>query len=558
LEFPAGILLFFSESPMHLALSHVTSSLHRCALVALVVALVPCVTNGAEATQAAADAPRPNIVLVLADDLGFSDLGCYGGMIDTPNLDRLAAGGLRFTQFYNTARCWPTRGAILTGYYAQQIRRDAGPGVDGGGGAARPSWGRLVPTYLRALGYRNYHSGKWHIDGQPLANGFDHSYVLNDHNRFFNPQNHEEDGKPLPPVPPGTDFYVTTHIADHAIKCLKQHAVDHTEKPFFQFVAFTSPHFPLHAPQKEIDKYRGRFAAGWDELRARRLASLREKGIVSCELSDRMPNVPAWKELTDQQRADNEMRMMIHAAMIDRMDQEVGRIVEQLKAMDAFENTVILFASDNGASHESLVRGDGHDPTASPGSARTFWCLEPGGSNVSNAPLRRSKMFVHEGGIATPLIVHWPKGIAARGELRHNPGHVIDLPPTFLDLAGLKWPDVWDEKKVPPIPGRSLVPAFAADDTVRHDYLWWLHQGNRAVRVGDWKLVAEKGQPWELFNLANDRSETRDLAAAEPARVAELSALWERAAKEFGELANSEPTTPGPAGKGKGRKKEPQ
>jgi arylsulfatase len=246
--------------------------------------------------------------------------------------------------------------------------------------------------------------------------------------------------------------------------------------------------------------------------------------------------------------------MAIHAAMVDRMDREIGRVLDQLRKMGVFENTAIFFLSDNGASAESLVRGDGHDPAAPPGSAKTFMCLEPAGANVANAPLRLSKIFVHEGGISTPLIVHWPKGISARGELRHNPGHVIDLPPTVLALAGGKWPARWKDTAVPPPQGRNLAPAFAKDGTVPHDYLWWLHQGNRAVRVGDWKLVAVNGGPWELYDLAKDRGESHDLAAEQPVRVRELAARWQELTDQFAKDAPAVPPPPA-AKKKKGKAK---
>ncbi|MCI0360251.1 MAG: sulfatase-like hydrolase/transferase, partial [Planctomycetaceae bacterium] len=294
--------------------------------------------HGGAAYQSTA-ADRPNFLIILADDMGFSDLGCYGGQIDTPNLDALAAGGLRFTQFYNTARCWPTRGAIMTGYYAQQIRRDALPTVSGGSQGTRPAWAPLVTEYLRPLGYRTYHSGKWHIDGQPLKNGFDRSYLLNDHNRYFSPQNHTEDDQPLPPVDPARPQYVTTLIADHAIRCLADHAASHADKPFFHYLCFTSPHFPLHALPEDIDRYRGRFKAGYDVLRRQRWQRLKELGIVDGELSPRTAGLKPWDELTDEERGHFETRMAIHAAMVDRMDREIGRVLAQLKAMKAWENT---------------------------------------------------------------------------------------------------------------------------------------------------------------------------------------------------------------------------
>jgi arylsulfatase A-like enzyme len=513
-------------------------------------------------TVSASAAERPNFLVILADDLGYSDIGCYGSEIATPNLDRLAADGLRFTQFYNTARCWPSRAALLTGYYAQQVRRDTVPGVVSGGKGVRPAWARLLPEMLKAQGYRSYHTGKWHVDGQPLGNGFDRSYLLQDAGRYFNPKVHFEDDVKLPAVLPNSGFYLTTAMADHAIKCLKDHAEHHADRPFFHYLAFTAPHFPLHALPEDIAKYRDRYVSGWNAVRAERWAKMQQLGLVAGGLSDPEPDVGPpydfrdainklgpgeinrplpWSELTDEQRRFQADKMAVHAAMIDRMDREIGRVLDQIRTMNAFENTVIMFLSDNGASAEIMVRDDGHDPTASPGSAATHLCLGPGWSTVSNTPFRRHKTWVHEGGIATPLIVHWSKGLSARGELRHNPAHLIDLAPTILELAGASRFQQWEGRPVPAPPGKCLTPAFARDGTVAHDDLWWQHEGNRAVRMGDWKLVAAgKDAAWELYNLSADRAESRNLAAMMPEKVSELRARWEQRFMEFGDLARQD------------------
>ncbi|MCX7886966.1 MAG: arylsulfatase [Verrucomicrobiae bacterium] len=498
---------------------------------------------------------KPNFLIIFADDLGYSDLGCYGGEISTPNLDRLAANGLRFTQFYNTTRCWPSRAALMTGYYAQQIRRDAFPGGPGGARGVRPQWARLLPDLLRPVGYRSYHSGKWHIDGKQLENGFDRAYCLDDWNRNFNPQNHTEDDKPLPPVALGSGYYSSTAITDYAIKYLREHAAQHAGRPFFLYLNYIVPHFPLQAPSDYIAKYRAKYGVGWDVIRKQRYARLRKMGIVNCPLSPLEPNVGPpyhhpdafeklgpgevrfpipWRELTAQQREFQSTKMAIHAAMVDHMDHEIGRVIEQLRAMNALDNTLILFLTDNGASAEIMVRGDGHDPNAPPGSAATFLCLGPGWSSAANTPFRRHKVWVHEGGIATPLIAHWPKGIHTRGKLRHTPMHVIDIAATVLELAGARL-----HPEAPPCPAKSLVPLFQKDGTVQHDYLWWLHEGNRAIRVGNWKLVsaAKDGGEWELYDMKTDRSETRNLAARYPEKVKELAALWQQKADEFRALA---------------------
>ena len=506
--------------------------------VSLTLVLVPCVA-------AAAESRTPNFLVILADDMGFSDAGCYGGEIATPNIDRLAAGGLRFTQFYNTARCWPTRGCILTGYYAQQIRRDALPDLPVGN---RPGWARLLPEMLKPLGYRTYHSGKWHVDGKPVEGGFDRSYWVQDQDRFFSPQVHYEDDQRLPPVEPDAGYYATSAIADHALGCLKEHAAKYPDRPFFHYLAFTCPHFPLHALPEDIARYRDRYQEGWDVLRQRRWQRMRELGVVDCPLSTPDPAARPWSELPGQERQAWEVRMEIHAAMIDRMDREIGRVLDQFQAMNALDNTVIFFLSDNGASAERLVRGDGHDEAAPPGSWRSYLCIEAGWSNLANTPLRRHKIWVHEGGISTPLVVHWPAGIAARGDWRHGPGHVVDLAPTILELAGGRWPQTWEGKPVPPSPGRSLVPAFAQDGNPTHDFLYWYHSGNRAIRVGDWKLVAAGDDgPWELYDLRTDRCESNDLAAKHPEKLRELADRWEQCTDQFRHTATAESETPVPA-----------
>jgi arylsulfatase len=541
----------------------------RLLLIVLTLAATVSVSHAAPS--------KPNILIILADDMGFSDAGCYGGEVQTPNLDALAQGGLRFTQFYNTARCWPSRAALLTGYYAQETRRDTVPGVISGGRGTRPAWAKLLPEMLKPLGYRTYHSGKWHVDGKPMQNGFDHSYDVEDHNRNFYPQNLFEDDQKLPPVNPDSGYYTTTAYADHAIKCLKEHGAKYSDQPFFEYLAFTCPHFPLQAPAEDIAKYRDRFLKGWDVLREERWQRMKTMGITDCALSpvERSVGPPyafpkdiallgpsevdrplPWTELNDTQRQFQATKMAIHAAMVDRMDQEIGRVLAQIKAMGQFENTIILFLSDNGASAEMMVRGDGHDPSAPPGSAKSFLCLGPGFSSLANTPFRRHKTWTHEGGIATPLIVSWPKGISVHGELRHTPGHLIDIVPTLMELVGGKPPETVDGQPVPPAPGRSLVPALARDVTVPHPSIWWQHEGNRALRVGDWKIVAPgEKSPWELYDLSKDRSEQNDLASTQPERLKEMVALWEKQTEEYRALALKD-ATPEMKAKGNGKKKK--
>jgi arylsulfatase len=517
------------------------SSPSRLAVLVAILGVIPSAVR--------AGTKPPNVVIILADDLGYSDLGCYGGEIATPNLDKLAAEGVRFTQFYNTARCWPSRAALLSGYYAQQVNRD--PANE------RPKWAALLPEPLRPAGYRSYHSGKWHVDGPVLASGFERSYEVVDPDRFFGPKVHHLDDKPLPQPNPEDGYYSTKAVASHAIEWLDEHQKQHQGKPFFLYLAFLSPHFPVQAPLEDIARYKGRYDAGWDSVREARLARQKQIGLYSGDLSTRDPRtVPgwnlsepelrrrigpgevaqavAWESLTPEQKAFQSAKMAVHAAMVDRMDREIGRVLDRVRATGEFDNTIIFFASDNGASAEQIIRGDGHDPAAEPGSAGSFLGIGPGWSTAANTPFRLHKSWNHEGGISTPLIVQWPAGIAARGEFRHTPAHLVDLLPTLLDLAGLSAPDSAGGEKRPPLPGHSLLPALAKDVAIDRDFLFFKHAGNRALRVGDWKIVsAGPAGAWQLYDLAKDRGENHDLAPSHPEKVNELARAWERADAEY-------------------------
>jgi len=514
--------------------------MRSCGVFLTVLLAMPALAAQAE------DRP-PNIVVIVADDLGFSDLGCYGSEIRTPHLDQLANQGVRFTQFYNTARCWPSRSALLSGYYPQQIHRDELPGLGGGGRGRRQTWAHLLPERLKSQGYHSYHSGKWHVDGPVLAGGFEHSYQC-EGGRFFNPRNHFEDDVRLPAVEPDSGYYTTTAVVDYALKYLHGHQAEHGQEPFFLYLAFIAPHFPLQAPQADIQKYAGHYAAGWDELRQARFDRQQKMHLLQTSLSRIEPDVGPpydfpqaiaqlgpgeinrplpWNQLTPEQQKFQATKMEIHAAMVDRMDQEIGRVLEQLRQMNAWDNTLILFLSDNGASAEIMVRDDGHDPSAPPGSHASYLCLGPGFSSLANTPFRRHKTWVHEGGISTPLIAHWPQRIRTPGALRHSPGHVIDLVPTLLEIAGIS-PQTQTDSAAPQLPGKSLVNALADDVIVPREFLWWLHEGNRAIRQGNWKLVAARDDPWELYDLTTDRAESQDLASQHPEQVKSLAELWQR------------------------------
>lgn len=481
------------------------------------------------ASDSSPSSEPPNIVLIIADDLGYSDLGCYGGEIQTPNLDLLAEKGLRFTQFYNPGRCWPTRSSLLSGYYPQQVNND-------GKRAAYPKWGYLLSHHLRQAGYLNYHSGKWHVpnvETQLEQGGFDRSYHTGAYDNHFSAKNHYLDDEKLPSV--SVDYYSTSAITDYALEFLDEHQQKHEGTPFFLYLAYISPHFPVQAPQKDIDKYRNRYLNGWENLKKERYERQRELGFHLGEnsafeyfvtapwswpdewLKDSIPGemrlAKPWDQLNDEERYLHATKMAIHAAMVDRLDQEIGRIMAQLENMKEAENTLVLFLSDNGASAEQIIRGDGHNSNVPLGSAGSYLCLGPGFSTASNTPFRRHKFWTHEGGIATPLIVFWPKGIEGKGEFRHSMGHVIDFLPTFLELAGV---DALNEKngyEAPPLPGNSLVPVFAKDQEI-HDELYFSHEGNSALRQGKWKAVisSDIDGRWQLFNMEEDRTELNNLA----------------------------------------------
>ena len=486
----------------------------------------------------AAERVKPNIVIILVDDMGFSDIGCYGSEISTPNLDALAANGVRFTQFYNTGRCCPTRASLLTGLYSHQVGMGAmtsDSGIDGYRGDLNKQC-VTIPEVLRTAGYSTYATGKWHVtkyakaDTQPeqkfnwpLQRGFDHYFgFIAGAANYFHPETLALDNTPLPV--PGANFYTTDAFADHAIKFINDNP---TNKPFFLYLAFNAPHFPLQAPARDIAKYRGKYRIGWDKLREQRHAKQISLGIVepAWALSPRPNVVKAWERLTPAEQDRFDEIMAIYAACVDHMDQAVGRLVSDLRQRGVLENTLILFMSDNGGNAESGPDGKLLGKPFGGENSRVY-CGESW-ATLENTPFRRYKHYNHEGGIATPLIVHWPAGIAAKGELRTQPGHLIDIMTTCVDVADAKYPAAFKGQAILPMEGRSLLPAFA-NQPIERDAIFWEHFGNAAVRVGDWKLVrVGREGAWELYNLKTDRTELHDLAAQEPARAKELAAKWE-------------------------------
>jgi arylsulfatase A-like enzyme len=497
--------------------------------------------------------PRPNVVLIVADDLGFSDLGCYGSEIATPHLDRLARDGLRFTQFYNAARCCPTRAALLTGLYPHQagvghmLEAWREPGYTAGLNESCAT----IAELLRAAGYRTYHVGKWHVGGvgenqvgrnHPLSRGFDRAYGTGGGGNYFTlqPLYFEREY-----IQPGEGFYATDAFSDFAVRFIEEHDRDHAAEPFFLHLCYTAPHFPLQAKPEDIARYRGHYRDGWDALRAARRARQVELGIISphWSLSPRDPIAVAWPEVPEAEKVEWDLRMAVHAAMCDCMDQGIGRVLGALDQISARENTLVLFLSDNGASAEALDTwpnpARGHRPGSQTGTAQSHRCLEVGWANAANTPFREHKMWVHEGGIATPLIACWPLGIGSRGAITDQVAHVIDLMPTLLELAGASYPHDFQGRILIPTEGTSLVPAFQGKKLPLRT-LYWEHEGNRAIRDGDRKLVASFGGNWELYDLARDRTEVNDLASAHPDQVDRLAAQWQVWADRVGVVAWSE------------------
>jgi len=499
----------------------------------------------------AADAPPeptagpPNIVLILADDMGWSDLGCYGGEIPTPTLDALAAGGLRFTQFYNSARCSPTRAALLTGLHPHQAgvgRLSGPPSADDPPGYVGYLNQRCVTLaeVLRTAGYRTFMSGKWHV-GQtentwPLQRGFDRFYgIAEGATSYLQPKHLLLDNRRLPPPSNvGTkpsDYYLTDAFTDHAIQTVREHS---GPAPFFLYLAFTAPHWPLQAKEEDIARFVGTYRDGWDSLRAARYARQVAGGLVSKDwpLSDRDDGARAWQALTEQQRTDLDYRMAVYAAQVHRMDANIGRLIVTLREKGILDTTLVMFLSDNGGCAEPYTDLGGREMKDINDPAQTRSCsYGRGWANLSNTPFRRFKSMLEEGGIATPLIVHWPAGLkAAPGQLEPTPCYLTDIMPTFMEVGGARYPADRNGEPLHPLEGRSLVPLFAASRTAPAPrQLFWEQYGNRAVRDGDWKALrrATARSKWELYDLAHDRTELEDLAAAHPETVAKLAAAWE-------------------------------
>ena len=489
-------------------------------------------------------ADRPNVVIIMADDMGYSDIGCFGGEIRTPNLDRLAEGGLRFTNFYSENMCWVSRAALLTGIYHRTSMVNS---------SLHPRCVTL-PETLSASNYHTIICGKWHLAGKnssvyPLDRGFQSFYgILGGASSFFAPyslsrnrKNVEAEAKSDP------DYYFTNAISDEAVKLIKGTKSD---RPVFLNLTYTAAHWPLHAPEKDIAKYSGKYAMGWDALRQQRLKRMKSLGILpdSIGLSPRHEKVPAWEDA--DQKEWQQRRMEVYAAQVTIMDTGIGRVIEALKQTGRFENTLVFFTIDNGGCHVEYGTGrkgyylptktrdgkpmkPGNIPGLMPGPEDTYQSYGYGWANASNTPYRLFKQFDHEGGIRTPMIAHWPKGISQRGQLVRTVSHLIDIMPTVLEVTGAEAAAEINGKKAIERDGQSLAPAFKGETVPDHETLFFHHAKGRALRYKGWKLVSSSRKKWELYNLNVDPLELNDLSKKKTDRLKELVAIWESESKRL-------------------------
>jgi len=495
--------------------SYNIASMFAAALSVLLLCLIPS-TSFAE---------KPNIILIMADDLGFSDVGCYGSEIETPNLDSLAANGLRFTQFYNTAKCHSSRVSLLTGLYCDQA------------GSTKLSRGATIAEVMSRAGYFTAMTGKWHLSKQPTDFGFKRywGHLSGATNFFTGDGTFRLNGETwkVPPTLNGRPFYTTNAITDFALEFLEE--ATHEDEPFMLYVPFNAPHYPLHAPEKDVKKYDGRYDGGWDKLRDTRHKKQIESGLLPAKwkLSQRPQHVPAWDTLNEKDRQWEADRMEVFAAMVDVMDQNIGRLIEFLKKKGIFENTLILFCSDNGACPFERTRGR----NLKPWDPKSYWTYDASWAHAGNTPFRLYKQNQHEGGISSPLIAHWPEGLKTKpGSITNQPGHLIDFMATFVDLADASYPKQIGEKQIDPLQGKSLLPIFRGETRKGHETLYFHFGTDRALRQGTWKLVSAKLGKWELYNLEDDRTELNDLSSQYHERVASMSKEWFRLAKDVDRL----------------------
>lgn len=506
------------------------------------------------AVQAKEQPSRPNIILILADDMGFSDIGCYWSEIQTPNLDRLSSEGVRFSAMHNSARCCPSRAALLSGLYPHQ----AGVGEMTDTDLPIPEYqGFLndqtvtIADVLGQAGYNTYMSGKWHLGeepgNRPMDHGFDQCFAfLNGASSYFDFKPYRSDlwppGNKLTVVrnnqevePEANTFYATNLYTDEAIRFINQ---DQSGNPFFLYLAYTAPHWPLHALPEDIAKYEGIYDVGWDTIRSTRYQRMQELGVINpkTKLSEKNSPDRNWEELNPKEKAYETRLMQVYAAMVDRMDQNIGRILDQLRQNGQLNNTVILFLSDNGGCSAHGLTGGKYgnprfDANALPGTPKSFTGYGKNWANVSNTPFREFKTDIHEGGISTPLIAWYPGHFPA-GKINHSVTHIVDIMPTLAELAGTAYPQRFHSEKIKPQQGKSLVSAIENQEVVPDRYLFFEHLGKCVVINGDWKIVRELNAPWELYNLNDDRSETHNLTQKYPGKLEILKKIYESWAKK--------------------------
>lgn len=491
---------------------------------------------------------KPNIILIMADDMGFSDIGIMGGEAKTPNIDALASEGILYKQFYNAARCCPTRASLMTGLYPHQSGMGWMTVRDLGTYSYTDELNHncvTIAEVLKGAGYNTYMSGKWHVvadknttqDGDknawPVQRGFDHYFgTLVGDGSYYSPRALTSQNTIIEAP---EEFYYTNAISDTAVSMIRENEKE--DAPFFMYVAYTAPHWPLHAPEEDFAPYLDTYKIGWDSLRVERFNRQKALGIIdeNWTLSERNPDAPAWSSLSEEQKEDMTKRMAIYTAQIAIMDEGIGRIINELKKEGELDNTLIFFLSDNGGCAE--YTSNASRDLADLGTEKSFESYRLPWANASNTPFRMFKHWVHEGGIATPLIIHWPDGVVNPGRTSGRPGQLMDIMTTCVEVSGAKYPTEYNGNEIHPMEGESLVQSIKNKGDARKADLYWEHEANRAIRVGEWKLVmmATNRFPfegkWELYNLVEDRTETNDLAEKYPEKVEEMKTKWDEWAK---------------------------
>ena len=485
----------------------------------------------------------PNIILIMADDMGYSDIGCYGGEVHTPHLDQLAQNGLRFRTFYNNAKSCPTRASLMTGLF----NHEAGMGnmsTDVDKQPPGPYQGYLnencvtIAQVLKDAGYATYMSGKWHLGEKkpnwPLQHGFDKYFgLISGASSYFDLGVGREmayDNESW--TPPSEGYYMTQAFSDSAVAFVNRHVQTKRKDPFFLYLAYTAPHWPLHALDEDIKKYAGRFDAGWDVLRSERYQRMIDMGIIDekYRFSERTEGIPSWDDVSEKELWAR--RMQVYAAQIDRMDQGIGQLMKALKKMNIWDNTLIIFLSDNGGCAEIRDLGIPGVPVGEAGSYDSY--REPW-ANLSNTPFRLYKNWLHEGGISTPLIMHWPAKIRNKGEMTTQTGHIIDIMATCVDAAGTKYPENYNGKPVKPLRGESLLPVAIHGKTFeRKAPFFWEYNGKTAMREGNMKIVKIKGKNWELYDLEKDPTELVNLSDSQPEILNRMVSSYQKWAEETG------------------------